>query len=305
MIDTMTFEFDDFPAENQFQTLVDYDTDKIYSENFLNSDLILTESQNELVEKFNAAFVEAQNTPKPPLVQNTEGFPNIFDPNFEEGFYEEENSDFDTENSNFLLDIFLAKDANEEQESVNEIGSYGSSSYECSSQSSYINLEEQQNFNLIFSDESLKSSFYIPPPFKQFPAEENREIEENSSTYENFEDLNLSDIDLCENLSNSSFDIATITTELCDGENYDFDYENAFPKTENSKESKQFVLPSVSTIGSHFPDKKYSDLDNFLRNSSANTINIFAQVSFVNTQSGLDILYVAFGNMHSGHSFFF
>lgn len=296
ILDTMPYNFENF-TENQFQTIVDYDTDKIITENFLNSDLILTESQNELVEKFNAAFVEAQNPQKstpnfPQTTEIIENFTNIFHggENFEalEG---DSSPLLDSENSNFLLDIYLSK----EQESGNEVESYSSSNIECSSQSSYFNLEDaHKNYGFVYDNDDTmqesKSSFFIPPPFKPFSTvdsyqnfENSETIEDTSGAYENFDDLGLSDIDFCENLSNSSFDIETITTELCESENYDFDYENTCIKTEKKpekpKDAKQFVLPSVTTFGKHFAEKKYMELDNFIRNSPANTINIFAQVN--------------------------
>lgn len=228
MILTMPFDFENF--ENQ-----DYDTDKIINENFFNTDLILNENQNELLEKFNSAFVEAQNGSK--------SYTEIYE-NFE--------SESPNENTNFLLDILLNKDET-------------------------FDIQEAQNFGFVLDNEEAENVFYVPPPFKPFSGEN------TENTYENFEDLGLSDIDFCDNLSSSSFDIDTITTELCENENYEFDYNNTCLETEKRPEKleNQFILPSVTTFGQQFTKKKYLELDNFIRNSPADCINIFAQVRVI------------------------
>lgn len=261
MINIMTYEFENFPNDTQY----DYDP-----ENFLTSDLVLTESQNELVEKFNAAFVEAQNSaPKPQFFPQNEiidNFTNIFQgENFDENFYE--NDVLTEENTNFLLDIFLSKSPKQED----QITEAGSSSLEYGSEQSvnYFNIEEAQNYGFVCDDNTTKNNFFTPPPFPE------PQKLEDTSTYESFDDLGLSDIDFCENLSNNSFDIETITTELCKDENYDLD------EYESGKSEKKFPLPSVTTFGKYFAEKKCFELDNFMRNSPADTINVFAQVRII------------------------
>lgn len=249
----MSFEYDqNFSNEN----LIPGST----HEEFITTNFILTESQNELVEKFNTAFVEAQNTEKNTYfpTEIIDCFGNILNgeniENFEENLSQDLPSpNLESENTNFLLDLFFSK--SDDFDSNTDITSSQSSSYVDSQ-----NYFDSQNVDY----GSQKSVFFVPPPFST----ENQE--DNSISYENFDDLGLSDLDFCENLSNSSFDIETITTELCEGENYEFEYENSCVESEK---------PLENMVSKNYGRKTIYELDNFIRNSSADSINIFAQVS--------------------------
>lgn len=229
---------------------------------FVDTNIVLTESQNELVEKFNVAFFEAQNNEKSSYFQAeiVDYFGNILneqdlEENLQETAYENLDSPNLSEN-NFLLDLFFSKNENEtEIDSNTEITSSQSSSY--TSSQNCFNFDQ----NLPTENAVGKSIFFVPPPFPKFSTE-NNSFDENSISYENFDDLGLSDLEFCENLSNGSFDIETIATELCD-DNFDFNYENSTKYFENSEKST---------------GKKLFEIDNFLRNSTAENINIFAEV---------------------------
>lgn len=310
-LDTISFEFD----TNHFTTIpeqplqtvtTDYTNENLINEALFNQTYTnLTETQSELVEKFNAAFVEAQNCPRQssncfPQQEIIDNIANIFTTtdtyaheNYEnERFLEnvENIEHFDNSNdTNFLLDIFMSKSVDSPgQETGNEVESCSASqsSVECGSQQlhsvNYYNLssETRRHFGIVYeNDESVKdkSVFYITPPLKQFSAAES---EPEPVQYEHFDDLGLSDIDFGDNLSNSSFDIETITTELCDSENFEFDYENSCMESEKTAEKQQKTtpLPSVTTFGRHFTEKKFVELDNFMRNCPGNTINLFVPV---------------------------
>lgn len=292
ILEMMPFEFDStLSNKEQLQTVIDFETDKTVEDTFINTDIILTESQNELVEKFNAAFFEAQNNQKTNLFSQCseiiDSYGNILhssdvDDNFQENI---PSPLLESDNSNFLLDLFFSK--SEEQDSITEITSESQSSTTDASQN-YFNFDVAQNYGFTCEGETkesnVKSVFYIPPPFKPFSSENEVTLDDNSISYENFDDLGLSDLDFCENLSNGSFDIETITTELCESDSYGFDYENTCIETEKKPEklktAKAFALPSVTSLGKNFSDRKYLELDNFIRNSPADTINVFAQVEY-------------------------
>ncbi|GLV37035.1 lame duck [Carabus blaptoides fortunei] len=294
-------------AEQQLHTLTaDYTSDTLISEALFTQTYTtanLTDTQTELVEKFNAAFVEAQTCARPvashfPHQQEIlDNIANIFtatdtypvQPSYENRFLdgvEAIEQHFDNSNdTNFLLDIFMSKSPG--QETVNESCSASQSSVECGREpmqaGNYFNLssETRRHFGIVYeNDDSVKekSVFYITPPLKQFSAAESAQ---EPAQYEQFDDLGLSDIDFGDNLSNSSFDIETITTELCDTDNFEFDYENSCMENEKiaEKHQKPQPLPSVTTFGRHFSEKKFVELDNFMRNCPANTINLFAPES--------------------------
>ncbi|XP_018335580.1 asparagine-rich zinc finger protein AZF1-like [Agrilus planipennis] len=220
--------------------------------------LELTETQNELVEKFTAAFYNAQNT------KNCDATTEIFE-NFDDKYFSEI-EEYENETSNagdYLLDFLLSKpddsaSSTYETCSTSEISSYGSSSM--STTSSYRSCATAtftdvsytpsavENWYLVKPLESPSNYFNVSVAESQnivqdfdkvnFECDQGRGqqfgrcigdvvidqafgdvLNEDDSVSENLDSLDLSDIDLCETLSNSSFDIDNFASDICENHN--------------------------------------------------------------------------------------
>lgn len=235
----MTHTFIDYSGET---TLID--------NNQYFSPAILTETQNELVEKFNSAFIEAQSTRN--IFFNTIQTDDTYIDQYT-NYYDSIDNQSDT---NFLLDVLLSKSSDETQTNSVTTTTTGTTGTTSATSTNSNNYYEQIYYAPDETDIDNKNVFYVNPP-----------INTNNNNINNNNDiddiLDLTDIeDFCD-LSNSSFDIETMASEICD-ETFD-NYEPTINYTNNNPIKLN--------------EKKYSELNNFIRNSPADCINLFPNES--------------------------
>lgn len=253
--------------------------------------LQLTKTQVELAEKFTAAFYEAQNCEKScDLFNNHEDILSSFDENYFNNVDTYENTEND-----YLLDFLISKGDEEQSSTITstETETTRNFDYEEFSQSfdHQINNNNKQEFidlsdfseqvsktsylteieqisstsNILTKSEELinqeNSTFYIPPPF---PINSNLKKKENNvESYGNLDDIDLSDFELCESISNGSFDIDNLNTEFYECEDNNFIIRN------NDEWEK--LPPAASLIRNNV------DFSVFLRHTQAESLNIFDQ----------------------------
>ncbi|KAF2882864.1 hypothetical protein ILUMI_23376 [Ignelater luminosus] len=253
--------------------------------------LQLTKTQVELAEKFTAAFYDAQNCEKScDLFNNHEDVLSSFDENYFNNVDTYENTE-----SDYLLDFLISKGEEEQSTTVTstETESTRNFDYEEFSQNfdHQINDNNKQEFidlsdfseqisktsylteiietspssnTLVKSEEFINkenSAFYIPPPF---PINSNPYKKENNvESYENLDDIDLSEFDLCESISNGSFDIDNLNTEFYECEDNHFIIKN--------NDNWEKLPPAASLIRNNV------DFSVFLRHTQAQSLNIFDQ----------------------------
>lgn len=220
-------------------------------------------TQNELMEKFNLAFYEAQNLSKTDILST-----------FNEPVH---STDVEKNNDDYLIEFLLPKaldspastpdsvdvdvnfDFNDfdldfyqnfgKQESQNSPATENFDTETFTTESSYENFDPNLNRNF--------SNFFVPPPFGA------NKHEDRTSTPE--EMLNFEDIDVCEELSNGSLDIDNLPEDLQELE------KSACEFAEGLRDN---FLPPVGTI-----TKNNMDFNNFLRTASVDNMNCYEQVS--------------------------
>lgn len=250
----------------QFEFYNNLHSDINNSSYYNNTTNTLTDSQNKLVEKFNNAFLEAQNNCN--NVENNccaeqnvlDNFTNIFC-NTDVNIAEENCGDSlpeveieDQFDNNFLLDILLSNSPRTTLDSESSIES--NFDQQTRTESNLASSELYKNYGIVYETNSTTINtdnvFYIPPNIQSSSSIKN---EEESSNFDEYFDLSELE-DIYENLSNHSFDLNSITNEI-----YETETDNNSVTNENSS-------------------KKFSELGNFIRFSTAENITLFNSVSF-------------------------
>lgn len=233
-------------------TNVKYETTEIETE---------IETQNALIEKFNTAFYEAQRHEQTneTLLEDYNYFDNA-----------EENA-VHNDNNNFLLDFLIARDeknltTNSDFTTISSDDTiFDYQQFAENFERAFINdnfnndINNRNNYvnNLYGSDES---PFFIPLPFN---------TNTNKIDEENLEDFDISDADLCDNLSNSSIDFENINT------NFLSDYEDSCYIVDEQQQ-----LPPINTIRNN-----NIDFMNFIRSTPADCLNTQIEVCTVSFYS--------------------